>query len=342
MSASQQQRNVLLVGSVPLANEEEVFTTASAILGDRLRRIPDGETGIRINWIGWQMGVMEANPSLEQVSENDREYGQPVRYKLREGVSPEELTFINLGYAQAAKSSYATFRKLKEEGTIPAGVRFEVSLPTPLASIVAYVDFGSQAIVERAYEKRLLEEMAEICAGIPHDQLAIQWDIAVEFAVLEGVWQVAFDNPEQGIIERLVRISRQVPDDVELGYHLCYGDYDHQHFVEPKDTSRLVTIANAVSEQVKRDINWVHLPVPRDRSDDAYFAPLANLKLHPETELYLGLVHYTDGLEGTNKRIEAASKAVSDFGLATECGLGRRPPETIPALLEIHAQAAGS
>jgi hypothetical protein len=44
---------VHLVGSVPLSSAEEVFRTASAILGDRLRRLSDGETGVRTNWIGW-------------------------------------------------------------------------------------------------------------------------------------------------------------------------------------------------------------------------------------------------------------------------------------------------
>jgi hypothetical protein len=37
------------------------------------------------------------------------------------------------------------------------------------------------------------------------------------------------------------------------------------------------------------------MPVPKGRTDDAYFAPLDNLRLHPETKLYLGLVHRCDG-----------------------------------------------
>ncbi len=56
--------------------------------------------------------------------------------------------------------------------------------------------------------------------------------------------------------------------------------------------------------------------------------------------LSLGLVHYTDGVEGTRKRIEAAQRVVTDFGVATECGLGRRPVETIPGLLRIHSEVA--
>jgi len=95
-----------------------------------------------------------------------------------------------------------------------------------------------------------------------------------------------------------------------------------------------------VSAVSRRAIAWVHMPVPRERTDDAYFAPLRRLRLHPETELYLGLVHHTDGVEGTQRRIDAAQRAVSSFGVATECGFGRRPPETVPDLLRIHREVS--
>ena len=91
---------------------------------------------------------------------------------------------------------------------------------------------------------------------------------------------------------------------------------------------------------IKRPINLVHMPVPRDRSDDDYFGPLANLRLRSETELCLGLVHYTDGIEGTKRRLATARKCAPAFSIATECGFGRRKPETIPELLRIHAAAA--
>ena len=97
---------------------------------------------------------------------------------------------------------------------------------------------------------------------------------------------------------------------------------------------------SAVSTGVKREINWIHMPMPRNRTDDAYFAPLRRLQLHPETELYLGLVHFTDGVEGTRRRVAVAQKVVADFGVATECGMGRRNPETIPELLRIHSKVA--
>src|SRR5258705_10739780 len=79
------------------------------------------------------------------------------------------------------------------------------------------------------------------------------------------------------------------------------------------------------------------MPVPRDRADEAYFAPLRDLHLQPGTELYLGLVHFSDGEAGTRRRIEAAQQAGTEFGVATEGGFGRRPPETVADLLRIHA-----
>ena len=75
------------------------------------------------------------------------------------------------------------------------------------------------------------------------------------------------------------------------------------------------------------------------RDDDAYYAPLRQLKLDPGTELYLGLVHL-DGVAGTKRRMAVASKFASDFGIATECGFARgKTTEQVRELLRIHAGA---
>ena len=87
------------------------------------------------------------------------------------------------------------------------------------------------------------------------------------------------------------------------------------------------------------------MPVPRDGSDAAYFAPLGALFLPAETNLYLGLAHFTDGADGAAASLAAALASlaghVGSFGIATECGFGRRDPVTIPPLLGIHATVAG-
>jgi hypothetical protein len=338
--STQKPQGVHLVGSLPLQSAEEVFSTASSILGERLRRVPDGETGERLGWIGWQFQVLAEHPAFEVIPPDPNSYPPLPKVKLRSEVSADDLTFNKLGYAEAAIASYADFARLKAAGAISIDCRFQVSLPTPLAPINVFVMLDDTAAVEPPYEARLLAELDEIAAAVPHDQLAVQWDVAVEVANWEGVWPVHFADVQQGIIERLVRLGNHVPGDVELGYHLCYGDYEHQHFKQPEDAAVLVEMTNAISAGVERPIQWIHLPVPRDRTDEAYFAPLQNLKLQPGTELYLGLVHFTDSVAGTQERIETAQKFVPDFGVATECGLGRRPAETIPDLLRVHAEVA--
>jgi hypothetical protein len=128
---------------------------------------------------------------------------------------------------------------------------------------------------------------------------------------------------------------------VELGFHLCYGDLDAKHFVDPTDATKMVEMANLIVGSVPRSITWMHMPVPIDRSDPAFFAPMANLQLGPETELYLGLVHAQDGVEGTLRRIEAARGSVKDFGIASECGISRgRDPNLALDFIKTYAGAA--
>ncbi len=335
---------VLLVGSVPLSGSEDVFRMAGSLLGGHLRRIPDGETGARSIWIAWQHKIFEAHPDFELEPPPAGQYAPLPRFRLREGVDGTALRLPSLGYAAAAKDSFEAFKRLKAQGVVPDGVRFQVSLPTPLAPVSQFVSHRDKATVEPAYEAAMSREVEEILAGVPHDELAIQWDIAVEMGIWEGLggpfFEPWFDDVKPAIVERIARMSRLVPDSVELGIHLCYGDFGHEHFVQPTDAANLVEMANAVSSAVTRPIEWIHLPVPRDRADEAYFAPLGRLQLHPETELYLGLVHATDGVEGTRQRIAAAQQVAADFGVATECGFGRRPPETIPGLMQLHTDVA--
>ena len=67
---------------------------------------------------------------------------------------------------------------------------------------------------------------------------------------------------------------------------------------------------------------------------------LGRLELGPKTEICLGLVHNTDGIEGTMTRLRTARKHTESFAIAMECGFARRDPATIPELLRIHREIA--
>ena len=208
---------------------------------------------------------------------------------------------------------------------MPVACRFQVCLPTPLAPICAFVVPEHQEVLEPLYEARLLAELELVLREVPHDQLAIQWDTNFEFGMLEGVFPVWFGDVKGGILERLLRLSRHVPHDVDLGYHFCYGDVRGRHFKEPADSGKLVEIGNALAASLGRPLNWLHLPVPRERTDEAYYVPLRDLRLRAETELYLGLIHHTDGVEGSARRMEVATSFATGFGAATVPRNSRRP-----------------
>ena len=268
--------------------------------------------------------------------ERDYQLRPPWRFAQRRGA--DDLDFGELGFAREAAASYSAFRDAAKDGAVPRGCRFQVCLPTPFAPLYSFVAYRDQGAVEPLYEARMLDELAAIRRSVPAAALAVQWDVATEMSIFEGLYPVPFlgEAPEAPLIARLARLGDAVPAGVELGFHLCYGDMNHRHWKEPEDMAVLVRIANAIASSVSRPIDWFHMPVPRDRDDDAYFAPLDGLALDPATRLHLGLIHLTDGVEGARRRIAAAERVVTGFGIGTECGFGRRDPATILDLLDLH------
>jgi ubiquinone/menaquinone biosynthesis C-methylase UbiE len=329
---------VHLVGSVPLGSAEEVFSRVADALGDRLRRMPDGETGARSDWIVWQYPLFSSQPQFEIGPPGAGSYRALPQLRLRTGEDAHGMAFEELGYASAAIDSYRTFARLKRDGVIPAGMRFLVSLPTPLAPVSAFVALEYQDALEPVYEAQMRKEVERILTAVPTDQLAIQWDARYEFAMLEGAIAVWFEDVRAGVVERLLRLARMVPATVELGFHLCYGDDEHGHFAEPEDAGKLVGVANALAATLDRQLNWIHMPVPQERTDDGYYAPLGELRLPAETELYLGLLHAGETGDGARRRIAAARAHVDTFGVATECGWGRGGAAAVAGLLELHRE----
>ena len=263
---------------------------------------------------------------------------------LAEDVAAKDVSFGELGYAREARASYLDFVAARDRGDIASGVRFQVCLPTPMSVIYAFCTARDVAAIEAAYETAMVHEVAAICRHIPHADLCIQWDVCHDMIIWDGQPQDQFPlvkASKSEIVARLARICAPIPDDVELGFHLCYGDFGGKHFFDPVTARHLVDISNAVASAVRHAIAYIHLPVPLPRATDEFFEPMRDFKLSPGTEIYLGLIHIADGVEGTQKRIALARKYVPEFGVATECGFARaRKPDVVRRLLAIHADVA--
>jgi methionine synthase II (cobalamin-independent) len=262
------------------------------------------------------------------------------------------------GYAVAALASYEKFKKARDVGVVGDGTRFQVSIPVPYEVIAYCVQERYQVEAEKLYECLIISDLQAIQAKIPAKDLAIQFDTPFSVVFLEGLtptWFAPIHHREKLKYElgkRFDRMASLISADVELGFHLCYGDYGHKHFMEPVDTSILVELSNLIHACVSRTINWIHLPVPISRDDEAYFEPLRNLKLraYGETELYLGCIHghdisqmsLIDDIKGAERRIAAAVKVLGGkvIGVSTECGWGRYSHKEFLGMIEVSKAVA--
>jgi hypothetical protein len=345
-------RAVHLNGSINLPSTDAVFDAVNKHLREDVRSVPDGETGERKLWVAWELKRIAELPELEVVDHlvfQTPGYGElhvPL-LKVADGVDPAQVRLGPFRYTGTAKASYQRFLADRDAGRFVPGTRFQVAMPTPM---MFAMNFPTQRRdVLPAFERDLMHEVSAILGEIPSGDLALQWDVSGEVVIQQqfrigaaDTWEGAERWPLSEATDSLLRVMRDIPEEVLLGIHTCFGDPDGDSLVEAEDLRIPVEIANTLSRQLARRLDWVHMPVPIEHDDEAYFAPLADLKLKPETELYLGLVHKEDGSEGAGRRIAAASKFFGAFGVATECGMGREPEEEIDGLLELHHEVATS
>lgn len=357
---------VHFVGSIPLNSAEEVFRRCSESVGSLVATLPDGETGNRagyIIYVGYT--IFRPHPDVVVTSEplpvdpdDPEEWRSPDlallprhndltdmwRFSLKEGVT--ELHLETMGYAEPAIESYQVFRRLRDEGVIPGDVRFQVSLPGAMDVVGTMVGKPEEVpIFASGYEMGMSRDLAQIIEAIPAADLAIQWDtvtnclehemekVGQQFPYLAGA-----GTPTERFRGTVSRFAAQIPAEVGLGLHFCYGSVGDAHPIDPADLSVPVRLANEAVDAIDRRVDWIHMPVPHNRDDTAYFEPLNELNDQPH--LFLGLVHVQDGVEGTVRRIRAAQQYRNNFGISTECGFGRRDPATIPDLIDVHARAA--
>lgn len=336
-----------MVGSIPLDSAENVFRTLGSRCGGHMERIPDGETGRRQRWISFINDQLKENPAFEvdrsippfQFTQYDGTVAYEIeRLTFADGVDPSTVEF-RTGYADDAIRNYAVFDKLQSDGAIPAGVKYQICMATPLA--IAY-NFMAPSVYEpfiEIYTAHLADEFGKIAEALPHDRISYQWDVCQEVLMWEGYYG-QFPGYRDQIFSVLGRIGDMVPTDMDVGYHLCYGSPKDKHMILPKDMTNLVDIANGIVAAVSRPVQYIHMPVPIDRNDDDYFRPLTGLNLPGATALYLGLVHAGDEANSAIK-LALAQKYATISGIAAECGMGRGDPAKFEPMLDAHLSLAG-
>src|SRR6185312_15974332 len=196
MSADGKAPIVHFVGSIPLPDTETVFRTLSAACGPHLTRLPDGETGIRKTWIRFLQDVLSGNSAIEPAKDvppfkfvqwDGKVLREIPRLRVKPGAAIEAAGF-KTGYADMAIESWKVFERLQQAGTIPAGVKFQVCLPTPIAPTYNNMVPGDRPKILPALTRHFIGEVEKIASAVPNDRLAIQWDVCQEVLAWENYY----------------------------------------------------------------------------------------------------------------------------------------------------------
>jgi hypothetical protein len=341
---------LLLVGSLPADSTDAAFRAGAELFGDMVFALPDGETGPRRAWVGYEREQLtRPHPDVVVLEETESPTGIPRHayetpvFGIREGVT--ELHFDSWPRIDDAIASYHTFRALRDEAVIPAGLRFQVGLPFPASAMNAFkADFATDyPIAASGYEDLVGRELHRLTDAIPPEDLAIQWDCAYETQDIEGVLAWTTEGGWERFAGPVTRLTRQIPEEVLVGYHLCYGTFPEWPMYEARDFSVLVRMANFAVAESGRRVDWLHLAGPRYlRSEDKnFFRPLVDLE-PGDARVFLGIVLPIDGERGLKRRHATASRYLDDFGVAMYCGFGRQPGQDGMETMREHQRVVAS
>lgn len=348
-----ESREVMLVGSVPLKPASSVFDCICRHnLAPLMKRIPDGE---QRGWGGDSLFVEHSafepfGPKRKLTLRPTTFFDQmePQLLRLKPGLAAQALEIGEFGIARNAKGSYAAFKAFKKEGKFTPGTRFCVTFGGP-GTKFAHIAMPPKDLYP-LIEKSFRAEIARVLEVVPRDELAIQLDLAGEVELEEyrrrpqdfqmPIFEASHEYRKMdGAVGLIANIASAVPGEIELGFHLC-AIY-HIDESQGQDLNVHVDWANALAERIKRQINYIHIPTVPDHNEKD-FETLKRLRLHPETKLFLGLIHLQDGIGGARHRIRAAAASRPDFGIAAFCGLNQPSrqeymhPHSVDEIFEIH------
>ncbi len=341
---------MLLVGSLPADSPEHALRAGAELFGDMVFALPDGETGAMAGWVSFERErLIRASDDVAVVSETDSPTGLPRHayetpvFTVKPGVT--QVHFPSWPRIDVAIASCAIFAELKAAGVIPVHLRFQVGLPFPASAMNAFKhDFAADYPRAAAgYEELVARELPRLFDAIAPEELAIQWDCAYETQDIEQVLAWTDEGAWERFAGPVTRLTRLIPEQTLVGYHLCYGTFPEWPMYEARDYEVLVRMANFAVRESGRTVDWLHLAGPRYlRSEDRrFFRPLTDLEPGP-ARVFLGIVLPLDGSPGLRRRHQTASRYLDDFGVAMYCGFGRQPGQDGDQTLREHARVVRS
>ncbi|MEV5835980.1 hypothetical protein [Nocardia sp. NPDC052112] len=325
-------RGVHFVGSFPGTSTDDAMRAMLDAAGPRLRTLATGETRRYEFYIQPIIEDLVAQGALEvKKSGTWQSSRERTIHRVPQG---RELTgdMMDLGYLAEAQEALPIFRDLRATRELPE-LTLQIGMPTDLT--LAFIAMGISGV--RAHRKAFRDATVRDIAAI-HELVGTDGVLQLE-ATAEMVL-MARTQPLHRRLDAALRLgagiaalAESAPAGTRFGVHLCVGSMRNKSRVSMRDLRPFVELANSVVRQWPSDrpLTYLHGPfaagdIPPS-ANPAFYAPLADLSLAEGTNFYAGFVHETPTVAEqveTLRMIENALGRPVD-GVASSCGLGRRP-----------------
>ncbi len=336
-------RSAHLVGSLPGDDARDAMQLAVGKLGDRLRTLPDGETGERHHWIIHIITALRRHPDLELKKEGDwSDYDKTPVLRVRKGHTLRGDT-LDFGHVANFEDSWPAFQRLREESG-NTSLAFQAGVPGDFDMALFTLGPIGAFRYRSAFRDATVREIREIFRRGGKD-VVFQIEVPAELIFVARMPKPVRPLMASFLARGIARLGREAPQGARFGIHLCLGDMNHRSLANLTDASPVVLLANAVVKAwpAGRPLEFIHAPfaaaqkVPR--TDATWYAPLRDLRIPARTRLIAGFAHEDQDLEEQRRIRELIERnAGRQVDVATSCGLGRRSRPAAEAALERTAE----
>ncbi len=316
---------------------------AMTTLGPHLRSLPDGETGVRRNWIISIVESLRTHPDLELAKEGDwSDYDKTPRFKVRRGHKLVGAS-LDFGLVAAAETGRPAFEEVSRDSG-RTDLDYLVGVPGDFD--MAMFTLGPLGALRhrRAFTEATVAQITRIHAVLG-DKAVFQLEVPAELVLLTKLPAPVHPLPARLFGKWLAGVAAASPEGARFGVHLCLGDMNHRAFGRMKDVAPMVVLAQAIiaAWPAGRPLEFIHAPFAAADNpaptDEAFFAPLANLKLPKQTRFIAGFAHEDQSLEDQRQVLATIEKLLGrPVGIASSCGLGRRDAAAARRTLERTAE----
>ena len=360
------QSDVLLVGSLPYESAEEAFRVAGTALRGHVGWLPDGEFGATPDVGGDDAGARvlsttrtSRRPRPHRTARSRRRPRRVARamapgeelegmwlFRVKPG---RKIRFDDLKYGTFATESYQVFRRLRDEGVIPPGVRFQMSLPSPHSAIDGCFDDPDQW--PDLYDAYVAGDPRRDPQGArddprrgPRDPVGHRPRVPRHVPGREaaGCASGRSSRAEEKFERHAAQLDelwQEIPDETLLGIHWCFGTWGGWPMADLADLDLCVRMSNEAKRRFGRRLDYVHMPVTAGARRRVLRAARTARDRRHEGVPRDGPPHRRDrGLPPPARPGAQLPRATS--GSAASAATGASIADELPDVLRIHAEDA--